>query len=63
MEARLRNVRDVFRARANVDVKGRRLCLVDDVTTTGATLQAAAETLSRAGAGQVYAAVVAKSGG
>jgi predicted amidophosphoribosyltransferase len=60
---RLRNVTDVFRVRGTVDLRGRRLCLVDDVTTTGATLQAAATALVRAGAGQVYAAVIAKAAG
>ena len=37
------------------------LCLVDDVSTSGATLQEAARTLRRAGAAQVYAGVLAKT--
>jgi predicted amidophosphoribosyltransferase len=63
MQQRIRNVKGVFRVRTNVDVKDMQLCLIDDVTTTGATLEAAAAALGRAGAGRVYAAVLAKSGG
>lgn len=62
-EDRLRNVADVFRVRGSVDLRDRALCLIDDVTTTGATLQAAAAALTGAGAGPIYAAVVAKAGG
>jgi ComF family protein len=40
-------------------VEGRRLLLVDDVSTTGTTLRRVAETLTRAGAEAVYCAAVA----
>jgi predicted amidophosphoribosyltransferase len=62
MKERLSNVRDVFRTRYGIDLKGRRLCLIDDVTTTGATLENAAKVLRRAGAAQVYAAAITKAG-
>lgn len=52
--ARSGNLEGVFRLRA--DVSGRRLLLVDDVVTTGATLLEAARVL-RAGGAEVVAAV------
>ncbi|MCY4582573.1 MAG: phosphoribosyltransferase family protein, partial [Chloroflexi bacterium] len=50
---RLRNVRDAFAAVRSLD--GGAAVLVDDVTTTGATLSAAAHALRSAGAERVYA--------
>jgi len=44
-----------FRARPNID--GRRVLVVDDVVTTGATLLAAGDALERCGAAPVLAAV------
>jgi ComF family protein len=58
-EERPANVRDAFLARGRV--AGRRVLLVDDVTTTGATLAACRRTLVEAGAAAVYAAVVARA--
>ncbi len=49
------NVRGVFMAQAAV--RGRRVVLVDDVMTSGCTLDAAARALLRAGAVEVCAAV------
>ncbi len=50
----------VFRARR--PVPGARILLVDDVLTTGATAQRAAEALRRAGAREVHLAVLARAG-
>lgn len=54
------NVRDAFACPPGTDVAGRRLLLVDDVMTTGATLEACARALRAAGAAQVYGLVVAR---
>ncbi len=58
---RLTNVRNVFHVPGRIDMRGSRLCLVDDVTTTGATLRAAARALKLAGAAQVWALALAKA--
>ena len=48
--ARARNVRGAFAVRRGRDVKGKRIVLVDDVLTTGATVEECARVLRRAGA-------------
>jgi ComF family protein len=57
---RLRNLRGAFRCEAPKLVAGRRCLLIDDVMTTGATLEACAEPLVQAGAERVRALVVAR---
>jgi ComF family protein len=56
---RRRNVRGAFVARG--DLAGLRLAVVDDVMTTGATLDEAAAALKRAGAAHVANLVVART--
>lgn len=56
---RLKNLEGAFEIRKSVE-EGASLLLVDDVTTTGTTLNACAAVLSEAGAGEVCAVTVAR---
>jgi ComF family protein len=58
--ARRENVRDAFAARGGEVFAGKRLALVDDVFTTGATLDACARVLHEMGAQDVIAITVAR---
>jgi competence protein ComFC len=58
---RMENLHDAFRLRKNADVRGLRVLLIDDVLTTGSTLNECARTLKRAGASSVYAATAARA--
>lgn len=60
-EERRRNLRGAFRLKEGSVVKGKKILLVDDVYTTGATLEEAGRTLLKAGALQVDAAVLARA--
>ena len=56
---RTANMQDAFEAKAAV--RGKRVLLVDDIRTTGSTLDAAARALRQAGATEVHAFVVARA--
>jgi ComF family protein len=60
-EERAKNVRDAFAARKGADVRGARVVLVDDVFTTGATTNACARVLRKAGAEEVCVWTLARS--
>lgn len=58
---RIKQMQDVFRVRPFHDMNGARILLVDDVLTTGATIEAAARALKAAGAKSVDAVIFAKA--
>ena len=60
---RVRNVRGAFRSGRHADLPGARLLLVDDIMTTGATVNEAARVLRQAGAAAVVVAVLARAEG
>jgi len=53
------NLKDAFDVRRPRILANKHICLIDDVTTSGTTLRAAARTLLQAGAASVSAAVLA----
>ena len=59
--ARRENVRDAFSMARGVRLAKARVLLIDDVRTTGATLEECARVLRRGGAAEVFAAVVCKA--
>jgi ComF family protein len=58
--ARRRNVLSAFDVGDPAAVQGRRVLLVDDVMTTGATVQACARALRRAGAAEIHVLALAR---
>jgi ComF family protein len=60
--ARVKNVKGAFAVRYRHPFAGRRVCLVDDIKTTNATLNECAKTLKEAGASKVFALVLSVAG-
>lgn len=60
--ARAKNVAGAFAVRCGHDFTSRNICLVDDIKTTGATLNECAKMLKQAGAAKVFALVLAVAG-
>jgi len=60
---RKKNVKDAFAVRKGHVFSGKTVCLVDDITTSHATLNECAATLKQAGAKNVYAAVLTVAAG
>ncbi|MGB5931952.1 MAG: ComF family protein, partial [Anaerolineae bacterium] len=58
-DERRKNVRGAFRGQGE-KLRGRQVLLIDDVCTTGATLEACAEALREKGARSVWALVLAR---
>lgn len=57
---RRENLRDSFAVQRTTQLRGKRVLLIDDVFTTGATLRTAAAALKEAGAAHVTAATLAR---
>lgn len=64
LEGRLENLKGAFAPASNARdlVEGRRVLLIDDVMTSGATAHSCAEVLLEAGAKSVVVAVIARAG-
>ncbi len=58
---RFRNMDKVFKCTQQSRIRNKHLVLVDDVVTTGSTLQACANTLFRAGASSISIATIARA--
>jgi ComF family protein len=59
---RAKNVAGAFAVRKGHPFTGKNICLVDDIKTSGATLNECARVLKQTGAAKVYAAVIAIAG-
>lgn len=57
---RIKNIKGVFVVKEREAIRGKSVLLIDDVVTTGATLEEAAKTLVEAGAKRVFAFVLAR---
>lgn len=57
---RLNNVKGIFSVTEQELIKNKKVLLIDDVITTGATMQECAKVLKQAGANEVWGLVVAK---
>jgi ComF family protein len=63
MEAKQRknNIKDAFRPAKNAEIKGKTFVLIDDVYTTGATIQECSKVLLESGASEVRALTIARA--
>lgn len=60
---RIKNVRGAFEATKQDDIRNRRILLLDDVMTSGATVIECSKVLMRNGAESVFVAVAARATG
>ena len=59
-DKRRRNVKNAYAALEGAQIRGKRVLLIDDIVTTGATLCECASVLKRAGASAVLGATLAR---
>ena len=60
-KGRLKNLRGVFTLREAQSIKGKRILLIDDVFTTGTTVNECAKILRKAGSSDVFVLTLARS--
>lgn len=60
-EERKVNIRNAYRIKKEMDIRGKSILLVDDIVTTGATLEECAAVLTAAGAACVNAVTIART--
>jgi len=60
-EARRKNLKTAFKVKYPQNIKGKKIVLIDDVATTGSTLNECAKVLRRAGAKEVYSLTLART--
>lgn len=58
-EERFKNIRNAFQVVKKEEIKDKIILLIDDVYTTGATIEGCSEVLMKNGAKKVYFAVLA----
>jgi predicted amidophosphoribosyltransferase len=59
-EERIKNTKGVFSVKNLEKIKNKKILLIDDVYTTGATMEECAKILKRAGASEVWGVAVAR---
>lgn len=59
--ARRNNLKQAFTVVAPQNIKGKKVVLIDDVSTTGSTLNECAKALHKAGAAEIYALTLART--
>jgi ComF family protein len=57
---RRKNLENAFRVKKGIDIKNKKIIIVDDVMTTGSTLEECARVLKTAGAKEVWGLVIAR---
>ena len=60
-KARRTNLRHAFEVKFPQNIKGKKIVLIDDVSTTGSTLNECAKALKKAGASKIYALTLART--
>lgn len=58
---RFDNVKNIFKLKNNIDINGLKIIVIDDVTTSGATMEEACRILKKYGAKEIKLLTVAKS--
>lgn len=60
IKGRMRNMRGAFKVKT--DIKGKNICIVDDVFTTGSSVNSCAKALKKAGANKIYVLTLLRVG-